>query len=48
MQVYSFSGKGKREVNEDYIVNLSFDKHTSLHIVADGMGAICMGRLLRK
>ena len=37
MTVYSYSGKGNRETNEDYIRSVQFDNNTSLHIVADGM-----------
>ncbi len=45
MKVYSFSGKGNRETNEDYLANIQFDSQTSLHIVADGMGGYLYGEI---
>lgn len=45
MKVYSFSGKGNREMNEDYLANFQFDSQTSLHIVADGMGGYQYGEI---
>jgi serine/threonine protein phosphatase PrpC len=43
MNIYSFSGKGKRKTNEDYFTNIEFDSHSSLHIIADGMGGYQYG-----
>ncbi len=45
MKVYSYSGKGNRETNEDYLANIQFDNQTSLHIVADGMGGYLYGEI---
>ncbi|OAV64076.1 Serine/threonine phosphatase stp [Bacteroidales bacterium Barb6XT] len=45
MDIYSFSGKGKREINEDYYANRQFDAQSSLHIVADGMGGYAHGEI---
>ncbi len=45
MKIYSFSGKGKRETNEDYYANIQFDVHSSLHVVADGMGGYSYGEV---
>ena len=45
MTVYSYSGKGNRETNEDYIRSVQFDINTSLHIVADGMGGYLYGEI---
>jgi len=45
MIVYSFSEKGNRETNEDYIISVQFDNNDSLHIVADGMGGYLYGEV---
>jgi protein phosphatase len=45
MIVYSYSGKGNRETNEDYIKSVQFDNNASLHIVADGMGGYLYGEI---
>lgn len=45
MTVYSYSGKGNRETNEDYIRSVLFENNTSLHIVADGMGGYLYGEI---
>ena len=45
MTVYSYSGKGNRETNEDYIRSVQFDNNASLHIVADGMGGYLYGEI---
>lgn len=45
MTVYSYSGKGNRETNEDYIRSEQFDNNASLHIVADGMGGYLYGEI---
>jgi serine/threonine protein phosphatase PrpC len=38
MQILSFSEKGNRPVNEDFVFSAALDENTSLHMVADGMG----------
>jgi len=45
MKVDFFSKKGKRKVNEDYILSKIIDENISLHIVADGMGGYENGKL---
>ena len=45
MTVYSYSGKGNRETNEDYIRSVQFENNASLHIVADGMGGYLYGEI---
>lgn len=43
MEIFSFSGKGQRKTNEDCYLNIQFDKNSSLHIVADGIGGYAHG-----
>lgn len=45
MRVYSYSGKGKRETNEDYIKSDTLFNNVSLHIVADGIGGYQFGEV---
>lgn len=45
LKVYSYSGKGSRETNEDFIKSESFSNNVSLHIVADGMGGYQFGEV---
>lgn len=45
MTVYSYSGKGNRETNEDYIKSEIISDSISLHIVADGMGGYKYGEI---
>jgi serine/threonine protein phosphatase PrpC len=45
MNIYSFSGKGKRKTNEDHFTSIEFDNHSSLHIIADGMGGYQYGEV---
>ena len=45
MKVYSYSGKGNREKNEDYIKSELLANDVSLHIVADGMGGHQFGEI---
>jgi len=45
MEVYSFSAKGKRENNEDFILIQQLSPDCSLHLVADGMGGYSYGEL---
>ena len=45
MEVYSFSAKGKRGNNEDFILNQQLSPDCSLHLVADGMGGYSYGEL---
>lgn len=45
MKGYSYSGKGSRETNEDYIKSELFTNDASLHIVADGMGGHQFGEI---
>ncbi len=45
MEVYSFSAKGKRENNEDYLSNRQLAPGCSLFLVADGMGGYLHGEI---
>jgi protein phosphatase len=42
-EVFTYSGKGKRVANEDYILNKSLSETSSIHILADGMGGYLHG-----
>ena len=48
MKIKSFSEKGRRLENEDYILSKAIDKNSSLHIMADGMGGYTNGRIAAK
>lgn len=43
MKVFSFTSKGIRETNEDYIKSERLSSTLSLHIIADGMGGYQYG-----
>jgi serine/threonine protein phosphatase PrpC len=43
IKTLSFSGKGKRENNEDYILSHQFSTDRSIHLLADGMGGYQCG-----
>ncbi len=45
IKIFSYTGKGTRETNEDYIKNEIISDSTSLHIVADGMGGYDHGEV---
>lgn len=45
MKVSSFSEKGNRSENEDFVLSKSLNENTSIHIVADGMGGYAHGSL---
>lgn len=45
MEVNSFSAKGKRENNEDYILSCQLSPDCSLFLVADGMGGYSFGEI---
>ena len=45
IKVYSYTAKGKRETNEDYIKSEKLSNNVSLHIVADGMGGYQFGEV---
>lgn len=45
MEVYSLSGKGKRENNEDYILSCKISHDCLLFLVADGMGGYSYGEI---
>lgn len=42
-EVFTYSGKGKRVTNEDYILNKSLSETSSLFLLADGMGGYLHG-----
>ena len=48
MEVFSYTGKGLRETNEDYIKSEILSDSISLHIVADGMGGYDYGEVASK
>jgi protein phosphatase len=48
MKVFSYTGKGIRETNEDYIKSEILSDSISLHIVADGMGGYEYGEVASK
>lgn len=45
MEVYSFSAKGRRENNEDFILSRQLSPDCSLFLVADGMGGLSYGEI---
>jgi serine/threonine protein phosphatase PrpC len=45
MEMNSFSAKGKRENNEDYILSCQLSSDGSLYLVADGMGGYSFGEI---
>jgi len=45
MEVRSFSAKGNREENEDYVLSRKIDEGQSVHLIADGMGGYEYGRV---
>jgi len=47
-EVYSFSAKGKRENNEDYILSRLISTDCTVHLLADGMGGYLYGELASK
>ena len=48
MKIFSYTGKGLRKTNEDYIKSEILSDSISLHIVADGMGGYDHGELASK
>ena len=48
MKIFSYTGKGIRETNEDYIKSEILSDSISLHIVADGMGGYDYGEVASK
>ena len=48
MKIFSYTGKGIRETNEDYIKSETLSNSISLHIVADGMGGYEYGEVASK
>lgn len=45
VKVFSYTGKGTRETNEDYVKSEILSDSISLHIVADGMGGYQFGEV---
>lgn len=45
MEINSFSAKGKRENNEDYILSRKLSPDCSLFLIADGMGGYSCGEI---
>ena len=48
MQIFSYTGKGLRKTNEDFIKSEMLFDSISLHIVADGMGGYDYGEVASK
>lgn len=48
MKIFSYTGKGIRETNEDYIKSEILSDSISLHMVADGMGGYDHGEVASK
>lgn len=48
MKIFSYTGKGLRKTNEDYIKSEILSDSISLHIVADGMGGYDHGEVASK
>lgn len=48
MKIFSYTGKGLRKTNEDYIKSEILSDSISLHIVADGMGGYEYGEVASK
>lgn len=48
MKVNSYTNKGSREKNQDYIVYASFPDSSGLYIIADGMGGYTEGAIASK
>lgn len=48
MIVEYYTDKGKRKVNEDFILSKDIDENNSLHIIADGMGGYSKGDVASK
>jgi len=48
MKIFSYTGKGIRKTNEDYIKSEMLSDSISLHIVADGMGGYDYGEVASK
>jgi serine/threonine protein phosphatase PrpC len=48
MKIFSYTDKGIRETNEDYIKSETLSDSISLHIVADGMGGYEYGEVASK
>ncbi|WP_185963155.1 PP2C family protein-serine/threonine phosphatase [Flavobacterium gawalongense] len=46
--LYSFSNKGKRKSNQDYLISKLINPECSLHIVVDGMGGYEYGEMASK
>jgi len=45
MDIFSFTDKGLRENNEDYLLNRQLSPDCSIHLVADGMGGCQYGEV---
>lgn len=48
MKVFSYTGKGLRKTNEEYIKSEILSDGISLHIIADGMGGYKFGEVASK
>ena len=48
MKTIVFSNKGKRDVNQDFILGQHINPETSLHLIADGMGGYEHGEIAAK
>ena len=48
MKSIVFSHKGKREVNQDFVLVQNINPETYLHLIADGMGGYEHGEIAAK
>ena len=45
MDIFSFTDKGLRENNEDYLLSRQLSPDCSIHLIADGMGGYQYGEV---
>ena len=48
MEIFEYSNKGQREVNQDYVVHRGLSPDSAIFVVADGMGGYAHGEVASK